>query len=94
MEKYAIIADNGGSDQKYRDIVGEVYTFPAMHEKILIPGTDFVYQRCGVSSMKVLEPDNERLLDLSHFFGSAEIGRVKDISMRMFVAEIINYKHF
>lgn len=94
MDNYAIIADNGGSDQKYRDIVGEVYTFPSMYERILIPGTKFVYQRCGVSSMKVKEPDCERLLDEPHYFGTAEIGPVKEVSPGMFEAEIINYKHF
>lgn len=94
MENYAIIADNGGSNQRYRDIVGEVYTFPSMYERILVPGTKFVYQRCGLSSMKVNEPDCERLLDEPHYFGTAEIGKVTEVSAGMFEAEIINYKHF
>lgn len=94
MENYAIIADNGGSDLKYRDVVGEVYTFPAMYANILVEGTKFVYQRCGVSSMKVAEPDKERLLTEPHYFGTAEVGRVKDLGAGMFEAEIINYKHF
>lgn len=94
MANYAIIADNGGSDQKYRDIVGEVYTFPKMYANILEEGTKFVYQRCGLSSMRVQEPDNERLLDEPHYFGTAEVGRVKDLGYGMFEAEIINYKHF
>lgn len=94
MENYAIIADNGGSDLKYRDIVGEVYTFPTMYSSILVEGTKFVYQRCGLASMKVMEPDKERLSDDPHYFGIAEIGRVKDIGGGLYEAEIINYKKF
>lgn len=94
IEQYAIIADNGGSDQKYRDIVGEVYTFPSSYANILIEGTKFVYQRCGLSSMKVQEPDDERLLDEPHYFGTAEIGKVKFVGDGRYEAEIINYKHF
>lgn len=94
MDNYAIIADNGGSDLQYRDIVGEVYTFPTMYAGILIPGTKFVYQRCGLSSMKVQEPDKERLSDDPHYFGIAEIGRVKDVGGGRYEAEIINYKKF
>lgn len=94
ITQYAIIADNGGSDQKYRDVVGEVYTFPSMYANILTEGTKFVYQRCSKSSMKVAEPDNERLLDEAHYFGTAEIGPVKEIGGGLFEAEIINYKHF
>ena len=91
---YAVIADNGGSDQKYRDIVGEVYTFPSMYANILTEGVKFVYQRCSVSSMRVAEPDKERLLNESHYFGTAEIGKVKYIGENLYEAEIINYKHF
>lgn len=91
---YAVIADNGGSDQKYKDIVGEIYTFPEMYASILTQGTKFIYQRCGVKSMRVAEPDNERLRDDSHYFGSAEIGNVKPIGGGIYEAEIINYKHF
>lgn len=91
---YAVIADNGGSNQKYRDVVGEVYTFPSNYSKILTEGTKFVYQRCGKENMKVAEPDNERLLDVAHYFGVAEIGRVKYIGEGLYEAEIINYKHF
>lgn len=94
MENYAIIADNGGSDLQYKDIVGEVYTFPTMYASILVTGTKFVYQRCGVESMKVLEPDKERLSDDPHYFGVAEIGLVKDIGGGRYEAEIINYKKF
>lgn len=94
ITQYAIIADNGGSDQKYRDVVGEVYTFPSMYANILTEGTKFVYQRCSKSSMKVAEPDNERLLDEAHYFGTAEIGPVKEIGGGLYEAEIINYKHF
>lgn len=91
---YAIVADNGGSDQKYRDVVGEVYTFPSMYANILTEGTKFIYQRCSVSSMRVAEPDNERLLTESHYFGTAEIGPVKFIGDGLYEAEIINYKRF
>lgn len=94
MSNYAVIADNGGSDQKYRDVVGEVYTFPSMYANILTEGTKFVYQRCSVSSMKVAEPDKERLLNESHYFGTAEIGPVKYIGEGLYEAEIINYKRF
>lgn len=94
MATYAIIADNGGSEQQYRDVVGEIYTFPSMYENILTEGTKFVYQRCSVQSMKVAEPDNERLLNESHYFGTAEIGPVKYIGDGLYEAEIINYKRF
>lgn len=94
MSNYAIIADNGGSDQKYRDIVGEVYTFPSNYANILLEGTKFVYQRCGLSSMKVQEPDDERLLDEPHYFGTAEIGKVVFVGDGRYEAEIINYKRF
>lgn len=94
MSTYAVIADNGGSDQKYRDVVGEIYTFPSMYANILTEGTKFVYQRCSVSSMRVAEPDNERLLTESHYFGTAEIGPVKYIGEGLYEAEIINYKRF
>lgn len=94
MDQYAVIADNGGSEQKYRDIVGEVYTFPSMYAGILVEGTKFIYQRCGKDSMKVAEPDNERLLDEPHYFGVAEIGPIHPVVGDRFEAQIINYKHF
>ena len=73
---YAVIADNGGSDLRYKDIVGQVYTFPSAYVNILTEGTKFVYQRCSVGSMRVAEPDDQRLLDDAHYFGVAEIGPV------------------
>lgn len=91
---YAIIADNGGSDLRYKDIVGEVYTFPSKYLNILTEGTKFVYQRCSVGSMRVAEPDNERLLEEAHYFGVAEIGPVHFVGEGLYEAQIINYKHF
>ncbi len=91
---YAVIADNGGSDLRYKDIVGEVYTFPSIYVNLLTEGTKFVYQRCSVSSMRVAEPDNERLLDEAHYFGVAEIGPVHYVGEGLYEAQIINYKHF
>ncbi len=91
---YAIIADNGGSDLNYKDIVGEVYTFPSNYLNILTEGTKFVYQRCSVGSMRVAEPDDQRLLDEAHYFGVAEIGQVRFVGEGRYEAQIINYKHF
>lgn len=91
---YAVIADNGGSDLRYKDIVGEVYTFPSAYVNILTEGTKFVYQRCSVGSMRVVEPDDQRLLDEAHYFGVAEIGPVHFVGEGRYEAQIINYKHF
>ena len=57
---YAVIADNGGSDLRYKDIVGQVYTFPSAYVNILTEGTKFVYQRCSVGSMRVRHDSNKR----------------------------------
>jgi len=91
---YAVIADNGGSDLRYKDIVGQVYTFPSAYVNILTEGTKFVYQRCSVGSMRVAEPDDQRLLDEAHYFGVAEIGPVHFVGEGRYEAQIINYKHF
>ena len=40
---YAVIADNGGLYQKYRDIVGELYTFPRMYANILTESVKFMF---------------------------------------------------
>ena len=91
---YAVIADNGGSDLRYKDIVGEVYTFPSAYVNILTEGTKFVYQRCSVGSMRVTEPDDQRLLDEAHYFGVAEIGPVHFVGEGRYEAQIINYRGY
>ncbi len=91
---YAVIVDNGGSDLRYNDIAGKVYTFPKKYLHILQPGTKFIYQRCSVSKMKVKEPDTYRLLKSAHYFGFAEIGKIKSVGGDLFEAEIINFHHF
>ncbi len=90
---YAVITDNGGGkDQIYHDVEGQIYTFPPMYRSKLLPGTQVVYHRNKKTSTSPNIPT--RMSDESHYFGVAEIGKVKATNDGNLRATIVNFRRF
>ncbi len=67
---YAIITENDISE--WEDRTGQAYHFPKRYIKYLEPGTKVIYYKGGIKDNKF---SNQRLSDLPHYFGVADIGK-------------------
>lgn len=89
---YFVITENDVS--QWKDKTGELYHFPKKFLNYLTPGTKVVYYK-GRLTEQVYKC--KRLSDKPHYFGMAEIGKVKadpDSEKNDYFADILNYIPF
>ncbi|WP_447722874.1 HNH endonuclease [Edwardsiella tarda] len=89
---FAVITENDVS--KWSDKTGSVYHFPKRYQVLLLPGTQVVYYKGRIKDKSY---QSQRLSDLPHYFGTAQIGKVfsdKDSQKGDLFALIEGFKPF
>lgn len=86
---YAVITEN--DESQWDDKTGVQYHFPRKYKDILVTGTKVIYYK---GAMKDKKYEESRLSKKPHYFGIAEIGKVKTTNSKDYFAEITNYASF